>query len=520
MDNGKGAHLPNTQGSTPGSLMSFISYAQNQEDVMLYRALRDVKHGFYIDVGAQDPVSDSVTKVFYDRGWHGINIEPSQEYFLKLENERPHDLNLATAVGREPGVIGFYEVAQTGLSTTKAGYAQRYSEDGYQVERREVRCTTLDRICADNGVATIHFLKIDVEGAEREVLEGFSFETVRPWLVVVEATEPDSDREIFAEWEDLLLGRRYRFVYFDGLNRFYAAEEHADLVRHFSRPPNLFDQYITYRLWRTRADLKDAQAAARNALVNSLNHMLAEVQNARAEAQSLREAIAKREQSLQEAVADRERQLSSLQEAVAEHHRQLSSLREAVLAEHRGQLANLQEAVAEREQQLDTLHAAVAERDQQISSQHEQISSQHEQISSQHEQISSQHEQISWLHEVVAERDRWLATVQTNLAKSQRRLQSVRSSISWKITSPLRETRRAAVRIIGLFRRPSPPSPIATTILASSDLAVPREVAAALTEPARLVYCKLRDAADFQQRTAEKKMLEEQQDFVPGGNPR
>ena len=105
--------------------MSFISYAQNHEDVMLYRALREVKEGFYIDVGAQDPVIDSVTKAFYERGWRGINIEPNEEYFRKLQDDRPHDINLLTAVGREPGAISFYEVAHTGLSTTSAGLRPR-----------------------------------------------------------------------------------------------------------------------------------------------------------------------------------------------------------------------------------------------------------------------------------------------------------------------------------------------------------------------------------------------------------
>jgi FkbM family methyltransferase len=436
--------------------MNFVSYAQNLEDVMLYRALRDVTGGFYIDVGAQDPVIDSVTKAFYDRGWHGINIEPNEEYFHKLQSERPHDLNLATAVGREPGDICFYEVAHTGLSTTNAGYAQRHSEAGYQVERREVPCTTLDRICADCAVATVHFLKIDVEGSEREVLEGFSFEMVRPWLLIVEATEPNSDHEVFTEWEDLLLGRGYRFIYFDGLNRFYAAEEHADLARHFSRPPNWFDQYISYQLWRTRADLDEVRAAERNALVNSVNHMLAEVQGVRAEAEAHR--------------------------AAAEAHRAAAEAHRAEAQRLRGAMAEreqaLQEAMAEHERQLGKLQGVVAERDRQLGS----------------------------LHEAVAERDRQLGSLQTNLAKSQQRLKSVRSSISWKITGPLREVRRAAVRIIGLFRRPKPPSDIATSALANSDMAVPDEIAAGLTEPARLLYRNLRDAAAFQRRTEKKRM--------------
>jgi FkbM family methyltransferase len=406
--------------------MIFISYAQNQEDVMLYRALRDVKQGFYIDVGAQDPVIDSVTKAFYDRGWHGINIEPTEEYFRKLQSERPHDISLATAVGRQPGIISFYQVAHTGLSTTNAGYAQRHSEAGYQVERREVPCTTLDRICADCSIAAVHFLKIDTEGSEREVLEGFSFETVRPWLVVVEATEPNSDREVFTEWEDLLLGRRYRFIYFDGLNRFYAAEEHADLARHFSRPPNWFDQYVSYQLWRTRAELDEVQAAERNALVNSLNHLLTEVQ-------TLRETMAERDWRAQKAMAE------------------------------------LQEAMAARDRQL-------AQRDDQLGS----------------------------LQESLAERDRQFGSLQTKLAATQQRLQSMRSSISWKLTSPLREVRRAVVRIVGLFRRPKPSSELATSAFASSDLVASDEIAAGLTEPARLLYRNLRDAVALQRRMGKK----------------
>src|SRR5215470_15501599 len=122
--------------------MMFVSYAQNQEDVMLHRALQEVERGFYIDIGAQDPVINSVTKAFYDRGWHGINIQPSTEYFQRLQVERPHDTNLATAIGREAAVIDFFEVASRDLSITSAGYAQPHAQAGHQVERREAPCTT------------------------------------------------------------------------------------------------------------------------------------------------------------------------------------------------------------------------------------------------------------------------------------------------------------------------------------------------------------------------------------------
>ncbi len=284
--------------------MSFISYAQNHEDVMLYRALREVKEGFYIDVGAQDPVIESVTKAFYERGWRGINIEPNEEYFHKLQDDRSRDVNLLTAVGREPGAIYFYEVAHTGLSTTNAVYARAHAEAGYEVRPRNVACTTLDRICADCGVDTVHFLKIDVEGSERAVLEGFSFEAVRPWVVVIEATEANSTREVYEEWEHLLVRRRYQFVYFDGLNRFYVAAEHSDLAGHFSCQPNPFDKYVSYHLWWARGALEQLDARAKD-----LERRLAESEADRAKRL---ENLNRMEALLAESEADRNARLATI----------------------------------------------------------------------------------------------------------------------------------------------------------------------------------------------------------------
>ena len=68
--------------------MTFVSYAQNHEDVLLFRALGHVRNGVYVDVGASHPEEDSVTKAFSDRGWTGVNIEPSPETFALLDRAR------------------------------------------------------------------------------------------------------------------------------------------------------------------------------------------------------------------------------------------------------------------------------------------------------------------------------------------------------------------------------------------------------------------------------------------------
>ena len=89
--------------------MRFESYAQEYEDLILYCALKDIENGFYIDVGANDPEVLSVTKAFYDKGWHGINIEPLHAVCAKLVAARPRDINLCIGLGKEHGKLELYE---------------------------------------------------------------------------------------------------------------------------------------------------------------------------------------------------------------------------------------------------------------------------------------------------------------------------------------------------------------------------------------------------------------------------
>lgn len=224
--------------------MSFVSYAQNYEDVMLARAFRGLRDGFYIDVGAQDPRHDSVTKAFYEQGWRGINLEPVEYWHRRMVEDRPRDINLCLAAGAAEGTIEFHETIQSGLSTGNAEVARRHREQGYALQSRQVPVSTLDAIWRAHVTGPVHFLKIDVEGTETEVLSGLDLSRHRPWVILVEATAPNSQVSTHEQWEHLILGARYRFVYQDGLNRFYLAEEHAGLIDAFASPPNIFDGFV------------------------------------------------------------------------------------------------------------------------------------------------------------------------------------------------------------------------------------------------------------------------------------
>ena len=103
---------------------------------------------------------------------------------------------------------------------------------------------TLDNIFEAHGVSVVHFLKIDVEGMEAAVLRGLSLRTIRPWIILVEATVARTQIPNHQEWELLLTDRGYRFVHFDGLNRFYVAEEKAELIPRLEIQPNIFDDWF------------------------------------------------------------------------------------------------------------------------------------------------------------------------------------------------------------------------------------------------------------------------------------
>ena len=230
--------------------MAFVSYAQNFEDVMLWRCFGHLKKGFYVDIGADDPTIDSVTKSFYEMGWSGINIEPTESAFKKLEADRPRDTNLKAAVSVHSGAMDFWVIANTGLSTAVEKFAAQHKLAGHAVSKISVKALTLKEICAEFVHTPVHFMKIDVEGFEREVLSSGDFEKFRPEVILVESTEPNSQFESQDEWEQILVENDYIFCYADGLNRFYVSKESQHLKIHFTYPPNVFDNFVLSTDWR------------------------------------------------------------------------------------------------------------------------------------------------------------------------------------------------------------------------------------------------------------------------------
>jgi FkbM family methyltransferase len=215
-----------------------LSYAQNLEDHHLALLFDDVTDGVYVDVGGGHPVADNVSFYFYLKGWRGLVIEPQLNLASLYAHIRPRDVTLSLLAGAKDGTTSFHTVDKLhGLSSMVEASAERAGQFGvgYATETKQVR--RLSTMLAYHGFERIDFLKIDVEGAEDQVLAGMDWTKHRPRVVVIEAVHPGS-KDASDTFEPQMLKAGYTFVLFDNLNRFYIANEaKAALAKRLPKEP-------------------------------------------------------------------------------------------------------------------------------------------------------------------------------------------------------------------------------------------------------------------------------------------
>ncbi len=367
------------------------SYAQNFEDVMLWRALGRIKNGFYIDIGAQDALVDSISLAFHEKGWRGIHVEPISYYAELLRVGRPGDTVIQAAVGNGSSLLTFFAIPNTGLSTADPTIAQQHRDNGFDVQEITVPCITLSEIFALCAESEIHWLKIDVEGFEKQVLSSWVESSKRPWIVVVESTAPGSQIESQCSWSAILETFNYSEVYFDGLNRYYVSEAHSELKKAFNTPPNVFDAFTL-----------------NGTASNRIHHLI----------------FARHQQQINELIAQNEEQLSIAIEKIKELSQQLSSKQQEL---HAVEINWLQKEKVFNEEK-STLES------QMLALQH-----------SQQLKLQRHHTEHNLLTEAYSTQEAKLkAAIQSSielrqaLNETQQKLLTTYESFSWRITTPLR----------------------------------------------------------------------------------
>jgi len=192
------------------------SFSQKGEDLVIDKLLGNKKSGFYIDIGANDPVRFSNTCRFYKKGWTGINIEPNPLLIKKINEFRPKDLNLNLGIAGAKSQMTFYSFFPDTLSTFSEEQAAEYQKEGFTlIDKLSIQVDSLENVFDQqlNG-REIDFLSIDTESFDLIVLKSNNWKKYRPKIVCIEF---NSDQA-----KQLLEENDYKKVFDNGLNVLYS----------------------------------------------------------------------------------------------------------------------------------------------------------------------------------------------------------------------------------------------------------------------------------------------------------
>ena len=192
------------------------SYSQEGEDLLLRRIFGDKECGFYVDVGAHHPNRFSNTHGFYQRGWHGINVEPNPDAMGEFRVQRSRDVNLQCGVGAEPGRITYYLFDEPALNTfDRSVVDSRVAATRYKLKGTiEVAIERLDHILEKYlpPNQSIDFFSIDTEGFDLQVLQSNDWRRYRPRCILVES--------LGSSLEDVMGGDIFRLLRSHGYELF------------------------------------------------------------------------------------------------------------------------------------------------------------------------------------------------------------------------------------------------------------------------------------------------------------
>lgn len=166
-------------------------HSQIQQDSLLdAHIFHGLRNGVFVELGALDGVKFSNTLFFeQERGWTGICIEPDPTSFAKLRVNRPTAVCLQVAAAGASGPREFILGEEIGGFAGSADLKRINREKLYR-GHTTVLAMTLDMILKDSKVEEVHYLSLDVEGAEKEVLGGINFSAVTIHAMTIECNDP------------------------------------------------------------------------------------------------------------------------------------------------------------------------------------------------------------------------------------------------------------------------------------------------------------------------------------------
>lgn len=179
-------------------------YSQfGQDKWILGKVFPRVADGYFVDVGAFDAEIDSNSKALEERGWTGVCIEPFPRNWTnrtcQLFKEVVYSKTGETIRFRQADILG-------GIDTL----IDRHKAEVASSPVVELTTTTLgDVLDRAKAPKFIHFISIDTEGSELEILKGLPFTKYTVGAFAIEHNHEEPKRQ---QIRALLEANGYRFA--------------------------------------------------------------------------------------------------------------------------------------------------------------------------------------------------------------------------------------------------------------------------------------------------------------------
>lgn len=162
-----------------------------------------VRDGYFVDVGSWDAVKHSNSKALEDAGWEGVCADP----FPRNWEGRRCQLFRAVIYGKRGEIVRFRTAGITGGIEQHVDQSRPRVRDAGVVE---LTTTTLGDVLQRAGApAYIHYVSIDTEGSEYEILAAFPFDSYQVGAFTIEHNHEEPKR---ARIRQLLESHGYRFA--------------------------------------------------------------------------------------------------------------------------------------------------------------------------------------------------------------------------------------------------------------------------------------------------------------------
>jgi FkbM family methyltransferase len=203
-------------------LSASANLINDRERAMVRDFFAGARHGFFVEVGANEPKARSQTWHLEQAGWTGILIEPQPELAQKLREAR--QAQVFAAACSSPQNAG--NVLPLHVAGPLSSLDLDRMAPGAQAETViNVPVKTLDQILQE-GSAPVGFdlLSLDVEGHELEVLRGFDLRRWCPRLILLEDHVADLTKHRY------LINAGYRLIRRFDNNGWYVPRDAAPAV--------------------------------------------------------------------------------------------------------------------------------------------------------------------------------------------------------------------------------------------------------------------------------------------------